>query len=50
MWCPVDFRRVHSEKRRKDKIDAQIYDPEMVNKVNRERQIIKTGHHFDGLV
>ena len=48
MWCPPDFRRVHSQKRSKDKIDAQLYDPEWVQKVNIDKQTIKSGHY--GLV
>lgn len=45
MWCPPDFRRIHSNKRRKEKIDAEIYDAEWVNRVNRERQGIHSGHY-----
>ena len=26
MWCPPDFRRIHSSIRRKDKMDAELYD------------------------
>ena len=37
MWCPPDFRRIHSQKRRKDKMDAQIYDKEWVDKINYEK-------------
>lgn len=37
MWCPPDFRRMHSHKRRKAKIDEQMYDPEWVDQVNRDK-------------
>jgi len=34
MWCPVDFRRVHSQIRLKEKADAQLYDQDWLQKVN----------------
>lgn len=48
MWCPVDFRRFHTQKRRKDRLDAQMYDQDWVQSVNIDKQTIKTGHY--GLV
>ncbi len=45
MWCPPDFRRIHSQMRRKSKIDAELYDPAWVEKVNQDKQTIKTGHY-----
>ncbi len=48
MWCPVDFRRVHSQIRRKNKIDSEMYDAEWVKKVNNDKQTLKSGHY--GLV
>lgn len=37
MWCPPDFRRIHSHKRRKQQIDQEMYDPEWVERVNIEK-------------
>jgi hypothetical protein len=48
MWCPTDFRRIHSAQRRKQKIDAEIYDDDYVQKVNIDKQTLKSGHY--GLV
>ncbi len=45
MWCPPDFRRIHSQRRRKDKIDAQLYDPDWVQSINIDKQTIKSGHY-----
>ena len=45
MWCPPDFRRIHSNMRRKNKIDAELYpDPEWINSVNQNQQTLKSGH------
>lgn len=44
MWCPPDFRRVHSDKRRTEKIERELYDPEIVERINRDKQTIKTNH------
>jgi len=46
MWCPPDFRRLHGHRRRVQKIEETTYDPEIVEKINREKQTIKTGHYF----
>ena len=45
MWCPVDFRRIHSQIRRKHKIDAQIYDQDWVERLNIEKQTLTSGHY-----
>jgi hypothetical protein len=34
MWCPPDFRRVHTSIRRKEKIDSVMYDADMLQKLN----------------
>ena len=44
MWCPIDFRRIHSNRRRKNNIDSQMYDEDWVEKVNIDRQTLKNGH------
>lgn len=46
MWCPPDFRRIHSMEKSKEKIDKEMYDPEWVQKVNSDKQTIKHGHYF----
>ena len=48
MWCPTDFRRIHSAQRRKQKIDAELYTDDFVESVNIDKQTLKTGHY--GLV
>ena len=45
MWCPADFRRVHSQMRLKEKTDAQLYDAEWVARVNREKQTLTDQHY-----
>ena len=42
MWCPPEFRRVHSSVRRQHQRDALNYTQEYVDKVNREHQVIDT--------
>ena len=44
MWCPPDFRRVHSQSRRKQKIDGDLYDAQWVEQVNVGKQTLKSGH------
>jgi hypothetical protein len=47
MWCPPDFRKIHSQKRRKQKLDDQLYDADWLAKLNIDKQTLKTGHyHF----
>jgi hypothetical protein len=46
MWCPTDFRRMHSQQRRKEKIDAQIYTDDFVQAINIDKQTNKTGHYY----
>lgn len=43
MWCPADFRRIHSAKYAKDKMEAQVYDKAWVDKVNEQKSIIRGG-------
>jgi hypothetical protein len=45
MWCPADFRRIHSNMRRKNKIDEDMNDAEWVKKVNIDKQTLKEGHY-----
>ena len=45
MWCPPDFRRIESQKKSKEDIDSQMYDAEWVNRINKEKQTIKSGHY-----
>jgi hypothetical protein len=47
MWCPPDFRRINTSLRRKEKMDKEMYDPEWVKEVNRERNTIRTAGHHD---
>ena len=44
MWCPNDFRRMHSHKKRVDDMNASLYDKEFVDKVNKEKQRVSSGH------
>ena len=44
MWCPPDFRRMHSQMRRKNKRDEELYDVDLLAKLNYEKQAIRTGH------
>ena len=44
MWCPGDFRRVHSFKKRKDDLDSELYNKEYVDRINSEKQRIGKGH------
>jgi hypothetical protein len=41
----VDFRRIHSQKRRKDRIDHEMYDESWVQQINIGKQTIKGGHY-----
>lgn len=34
MWCPVEFRRLHSHQRDRNQRDAEMYDADWVNSVN----------------
>ena len=43
MWCPTEFRRVHTHKRSKQQLDAEMYDAEWVANVNREKQTLSVG-------
>ena len=44
MWCPQDFRRMHSVWKRKRDLENEIYDKELVDKINSERATISKGH------
>jgi hypothetical protein len=46
MWCPADFRRIHSNLRRKNKIDNEMYDVDYLARLNYEKQALRDGH-FD---
>ena len=35
MWCPTEFRAVHSQQYAKAKLDDRMYNAEMVNRLNR---------------
>ena len=43
MWCPNDFRRMHSVLKRKADLDEQMYDKELVAKVNADKQYLSKG-------
>jgi hypothetical protein len=43
MWCPNDFRRMHSVMKRKSDLDDQMYDKELVDKINADKQYLYTG-------
>jgi hypothetical protein len=34
MWCPPEFRRIHSHKRSQQRIDKELYDAEWVKEIN----------------
>ena len=40
MWCPNDFRRMHSQWKRRADIESEMYDKEMVDKINSERAFV----------
>ena len=37
MWCPNDFRRLHSVWKRKADFDAENYDKDVVDKINSQK-------------
>jgi hypothetical protein len=43
MWCPNDFRRMHSVQKRKADLDAEMYDKELVDKINANKQYLGSG-------
>jgi hypothetical protein len=43
MWCPNDFRRMHSVQKRKADLDEQMYDKELVDKINANKQYLNRG-------
>lgn len=45
MWCPPEFRRVHSSIKRKEDVDSVLYDPDWVRQVNLNKQRIRTEHY-----
>eukprot|EP00347_Sterkiella_histriomuscorum_P009945 403339269 len=42
MWCPPDFRTIHSNQRRQQIRESEMYSKEWVDKVNKEHQTIDT--------
>jgi len=40
MWCPKDFRRIHSFKKRRADLESEIYDKGWVDRINSERALI----------
>ena len=44
MWCPPDFRHIHSTMKRKEQVDKELYDEEWVRRVNKEKQSVRSGH------
>ena len=40
MWCPNDFRRMHSAQKRRGDIDCEIYDKQFVDRINSERAMV----------
>jgi hypothetical protein len=43
MWCPNDFRRMHSVQKRKTDMDEQMYDKDLVAKINAKKQNLSQG-------
>ena len=43
MWCPADFRRIHSMRYAKAKLDSEMFDKAWVDKINESKQTIKGG-------
>ena len=43
MWCPVEFRRLHTAKRSKQQLDESMYDAQWVAQVNEMKQTINKG-------
>jgi len=46
MWCPNDFRRVHSFKKRRDDLEAATYDKAWVDRINSEKALVLKGKHI----
>lgn len=44
MWCPAEFRRVHTQQRAKAQLDASMYDADWVANVNRAKQTPSKGN------
>ena len=43
MWCPAEFRRLHTAKRQKDKLDELVYDKEWLERNNYAKQTLFHG-------
>ena len=44
MWCPNDFRRIHSHRKRQSDIHNEMYDKAHVDQINSDRAYISSGH------
>ena len=44
MWCPTEFRRLHTAKRSKQQLDESMYDKDWLAGVNKAKQTISTGN------
>ncbi len=44
MWCPAEFRRVHTAERLKRQLDESMYDAEWVAGVNKQKQTLTMGN------
>ena len=44
MWCPNDFRRIHSALKRKEDLDAQMYpDKSLIEHISERNNTLKGG-------
>ena len=44
MWCPTEFRRIHTAERSKKQLDEQMYDAKWVAGVNYAKQTLSEGN------
>ena len=47
MWCPGDFRRIHSQVKRKADREADMYSNEFLSKLNSDKARIKKGRFVE---
>ena len=37
MWCPTEFRLMASQKKRREELDAELYERDWIEKMNRAK-------------
>ena len=45
MWCPKDFRRIHSHLKRKEDMQNEMYDKQQVDTINSQRALVTVGRY-----